>query len=90
MTWRLPRVFFCENDDLIVSMRVKDVAPTTNIADYAAGYGVPGVYMRVRNAATGHPGCSVIPGPGRYRGRGANVLGFAHSPSACSRPASSR
>lgn len=31
MTWKLPMVFFCENNGLI--------------ADYAAGYGVPGVSM---------------------------------------------
>lgn len=43
-------VFFCENNGLIVSMRLKNVVPTTNIADYAAGYGVPGLIVDAPDA----------------------------------------
>jgi pyruvate dehydrogenase E1 component alpha subunit len=43
--WKLPLIYFCENNGLIVSMRLSEVSPTENIADYAAGYGIPGVIV---------------------------------------------
>jgi pyruvate dehydrogenase E1 component alpha subunit len=43
--WKLPLIYFCENNGLIVSMRLSEVSPTEDIADYAAGYGIPGVIV---------------------------------------------
>ncbi|RQU43169.1 hypothetical protein DF142_09535 [Burkholderia cenocepacia] len=59
MTWKLPMVFFCENNGLI--------------ADYAAGYGVPGVSMSAEetlrpdtsDAASSRPGSLSWEGPKR-------------------------
>lgn len=48
--WKLPLIYFCENNGLIVSMRLNEVSPTTNIADYAAGYGVPGIIVDGQDA----------------------------------------
>lgn len=48
--WKLPLIYFCENNGLIVSMRLSEVSPTTSIADYAAGYGVPGVIVDGQDA----------------------------------------
>lgn len=48
--WKLPLIYFCENNGLIVSMRLEEVSPTTNIADYAAGYGVPGIIVDGQDA----------------------------------------
>lgn len=41
--WRLPLVYFCENNGISVSTRFEDVSPTKTIAERAAAYGVPGV-----------------------------------------------
>ncbi|MDO8703815.1 MAG: thiamine pyrophosphate-dependent dehydrogenase E1 component subunit alpha [Sulfuricaulis sp.] len=48
--WKLPLIYFCENNGLIVSMRLAEVAPTENIADYARGYGIPGVIVDGQDA----------------------------------------
>ncbi|MFD2469042.1 thiamine pyrophosphate-dependent dehydrogenase E1 component subunit alpha [Amycolatopsis silviterrae] len=40
--WRLPLVYFCENNGISVSTRFEDVSPTKTIAERAAAYGVPG------------------------------------------------
>jgi pyruvate dehydrogenase E1 component alpha subunit len=48
--WKLPLIYFCENNGLIVSMRLSEVSPTENIADYAAGYGIPGVVVDGQDA----------------------------------------
>lgn len=48
--WKLPLIYFCENNGLIVSMRLSEVSPTENIADYAAGYGIPGVIVDGQDA----------------------------------------
>ncbi|MFJ2992892.1 thiamine pyrophosphate-dependent dehydrogenase E1 component subunit alpha [Pandoraea sp. NPDC087047] len=53
-TWKLPLIYFCENNGLIVSMRLSDVSPTENIADYAAGYGIPGVIVDGQDAVAVH------------------------------------
>lgn len=41
--WRLPVVYFCENNGLAVSVRSSDATSIDNIADRAAGYSSPGV-----------------------------------------------
>jgi pyruvate dehydrogenase E1 component alpha subunit len=48
--WKLPLIYFCENNGLIVSMRLSEVSPTENIVDYAAGYGIPGVQVDGQDA----------------------------------------
>jgi pyruvate dehydrogenase E1 component alpha subunit len=40
--WKLPLIYFCENNGLLVGTTLRSVSPTENIADYAAGYGIPG------------------------------------------------
>jgi TPP-dependent pyruvate/acetoin dehydrogenase alpha subunit len=41
--WRLPVVFFCENNGWAVSVRAEELTSVENISVRAAGYGVPGV-----------------------------------------------
>lgn len=48
--WKLPLIYFCENNGLLVGTRLGDVSPTTNIADYAAGYHIPGVVVDGQDA----------------------------------------
>ena len=48
--WKLPLVYFCENNSWLVGTRLKDVSPTENIADYAAGYHIPGVVVDGQDA----------------------------------------
>ena len=50
--WKLPLIYFCENNSWIVGTRLKDVSPTENIADYAAGYHIPGVVVDGHDAVT--------------------------------------
>jgi pyruvate dehydrogenase E1 component alpha subunit len=52
--WKLPLIYFCENNGLIVSMRLSEVSPTEDIADYAAGYGIPGVIVDGQDADAVH------------------------------------
>ena len=48
--WKLPLIYFCENNSWLVGTRLKDVSPTENIADYAAGYHIPGVVVDGQDA----------------------------------------
>ena len=48
--WKLPLIYFCENNSYLVGTRLKDVSPTENIADYAAGYHIPGVVVDGQDA----------------------------------------
>ena len=48
--WKLPLIYFCENNAWLVGTRLKDVSPTENIADYAAGYHIPGVIVDGQDA----------------------------------------
>jgi TPP-dependent pyruvate/acetoin dehydrogenase alpha subunit len=48
--WKLPLIYFCENNSWIVGTRLKDVCPTENIADFAAGYHVPGIIVDGQDA----------------------------------------
>lgn len=48
--WKLPLVYFCENNAYLVGTRLRDVSPTENIADYAAGYHIPGVVVDGQDA----------------------------------------
>lgn len=48
--WKLPLVYFCENNGLLVGTRLGAVCPTENIADFASGYGIPGVIVDGQDA----------------------------------------
>lgn len=48
--WKLPLIYFCENNGLLVGTRLASVSPTENVADYAAGYGIPGVIVDGQDA----------------------------------------
>ena len=43
--WKLPIVWFCENNLYAMSMPVKDSFPKADIADMAGSYGMPGVVV---------------------------------------------
>jgi acetoin:2,6-dichlorophenolindophenol oxidoreductase subunit alpha len=48
--WKLPLIYFCENNAWLVGTRLSDVSPTEDIADYAAGYHIPGVIIDGQDA----------------------------------------
>ncbi|MEV0354826.1 thiamine pyrophosphate-dependent dehydrogenase E1 component subunit alpha [Nocardia sp. NPDC050697] len=41
--WRLPLVYFCENNGISVSTTFESVSPTKTIAERASAYGIPGI-----------------------------------------------
>lgn len=41
--WKLPVIFWCENNSYAMSMAVRDAFPTATISERAAAYGIPGV-----------------------------------------------
>lgn len=43
--WKLPIIFQCENNGMAIFSKVEDMHPTENIADLAAGYGMPAVVV---------------------------------------------
>lgn len=48
--WKLPLIYFCENNGLLVGTRLEAVSPTVNIADLAQGYHVPGIIVDGQDA----------------------------------------
>ncbi len=44
-TWRLPVIYFCENNGLAVSAKMADTTAVPDIAIRAAGYAMPGVIV---------------------------------------------
>ena len=50
--WKLPLIYFCENNGFLVGTPLRSVSPTENISDYAAGYGIPGVIVDGQDAVT--------------------------------------
>ncbi len=48
--WKLPLIYFCENNGWIVGTTLKSVSPTENIVDYASGYHIPGISVDGQDA----------------------------------------
>jgi TPP-dependent pyruvate/acetoin dehydrogenase alpha subunit len=48
--WKLPVVWICENNGWALSAPIADQSPTADIADRAAGYGMPGVVVDGQDA----------------------------------------
>jgi TPP-dependent pyruvate/acetoin dehydrogenase alpha subunit len=48
--WKLPLIYFCENNSWLVGTPLRAVSPTENIADFAAGYHIPGVIVDGQDA----------------------------------------
>lgn len=44
-TWKLPVIYFCENNGLAVSAKMSDTTAVADIASRAAGYAMPGVVV---------------------------------------------
>ncbi|WP_432166179.1 thiamine pyrophosphate-dependent dehydrogenase E1 component subunit alpha [Streptomyces sp. bgisy031] len=53
-SWKLPLIYFCENNGISVSTRFDDVSPTPNVADRASAYGIPGVVVDGQDAVEVH------------------------------------
>ncbi|MBR9911378.1 MAG: thiamine pyrophosphate-dependent dehydrogenase E1 component subunit alpha [Gammaproteobacteria bacterium] len=49
-TWKLPLIYLCENNELLVGTKLTDVCPTADIADFAKGYGIPGIIVDGQDA----------------------------------------
>jgi pyruvate dehydrogenase E1 component alpha subunit len=43
--WKLPVIFVCENNEYAMGTRISNVTAIENIADRAAGYGMPGIVV---------------------------------------------
>jgi acetoin:2,6-dichlorophenolindophenol oxidoreductase subunit alpha len=56
--WRLPVVYFCENNHWQVSTRFEVWSPTTTIAERAVAYGVEGVVVDGQDAVAVHQAMS--------------------------------
>jgi acetoin:2,6-dichlorophenolindophenol oxidoreductase subunit alpha len=52
--WKLPVVWVCENNGWAVSAPITEQSPTEDIADRAAGYGLPGVVVDGQDALAMH------------------------------------
>ena len=48
--WKLPLIYFCENNGLLVGTRTDQVSPSNDIANLAKGYGIPGVIVDGQDA----------------------------------------
>lgn len=48
--WKLPLVYFCENNGLLVGTRTEQVSPSADIANLAKGYGIPGIVVDGQDA----------------------------------------
>lgn len=48
--WKLPLIYFCENNGLLVGTRTEQVSASADIANLANGYGIPGVIVDGQDA----------------------------------------
>lgn len=56
--WKLPLVYFCENNGYAVTTPFSSVSPTEYVADRAAAYGIPGVVVDGQDAVAVHEATS--------------------------------
>lgn len=52
--WRLPLIYVCENNGLLVGTRTEQVSASADIATLAQGYGIPGVIVDGQDALAVH------------------------------------
>jgi TPP-dependent pyruvate/acetoin dehydrogenase alpha subunit len=52
--WRLPVIYFCENNGYAVSARMTELTAVADIATRAAGYGMPGVVVDGQDVVAVH------------------------------------
>jgi len=52
--WKLPIVWICENNGWAISAPINEQSPTADIAERAAGYGIPGVVVDGQDALAVH------------------------------------
>jgi pyruvate dehydrogenase E1 component alpha subunit len=52
--WKLPVIYFCENNGYAATTAVADSTSVENIADRAAGYGIPGAVVDGQDAVAVH------------------------------------
>lgn len=45
VAWKLPLIYFCENNGLLVGTKTEAVSASADISDLAKGYGIPGVMV---------------------------------------------
>jgi len=50
VAWKLPLIYFCENNGLLVGTKTEAVGATKDIANLAKGYGIPGVTVDGQDA----------------------------------------
>lgn len=52
--WKLPIVWICENNGWAISAPITEQSPTADIAERAAGYGIPGIVVDGQDALAVH------------------------------------
>ncbi|MDE2436836.1 MAG: thiamine pyrophosphate-dependent dehydrogenase E1 component subunit alpha [Sphingomonadales bacterium] len=50
VAWKLPLIYFCENNGLLVGTRTEQVSASSDIAMLSRGYGIPGVTVDGQDA----------------------------------------
>lgn len=71
--WKLPLIYFCENNGLLVGTPLGEVCPTETIADFAAGYHIPGVTVDGQDAVAVHDAVAEAAARAR-RGEGPTLI----------------
>ena len=71
--WKVPTVFVCENNGWGITMSIKRAVRIENLADRAAGYGIPGVVVDGMDPVAVHEVTSEAVGRAR-RGEGPSLI----------------
>src|ERR1700686_1772950 len=70
---RLPVVFVCENNSYAISVPIRLQMANSNVAERAAGYGIPGVTVDGTDVPASYPACREA-GGGPRRGDGPTLI----------------